>query len=139
MLNLDLEDPVTKRVVSAATMVLIVYCIAVPFFIAVEGLTLVDAIYFTTVSMTSVGYGDITPQTTIGKLFTSVLLLSAVSIFFYHVTHFGQFKEQTIDPHVHRRLQMLRNITALKGGEVEGAQARTIREKMRGRVRTGES
>jgi len=131
MLNLDLEDPVTKRLVSAVTMILIVYCVAVPFFIAVEGLTLVDAIYFTTVSMTSAGYGDIVPHTMIGKLFTSVLLLSAVSIFFYHVTHFGQFKEQTIDPHVHRRLQMLRNITSLKGGDVKGEQMRKIREKMR--------
>ena len=137
MLNLDLEDPVTKRLVSAVTMILIVYCVAVPFFIAVEGLTLVDAIYFTTVSMTSAGYGDIVPHTMIGKLFTSVLLLSAVSIFFYHVTHFGQFKEQTIDPHVHRRLQMLRNITALKGGDVSGVQVRKIREKMR--MRAGES
>jgi len=137
MLNLDVEDPITKRFVSAATMVIIVYCVAVPFFIAVEGLTLVDAIYFTTVSMTSVGYGDIAPHTVLGKLFTSVLLLSAVSIFFYHVTHFGQFKEQTIDPHVHRRLQMLRNITALKGGDVSGVQVRKIREKMR--MRAGES
>ena len=130
---LNFEDPVTRRVVSAGTMILIVYCVAVPFFIVVEGLTLVDAIYFTTVSMTSVGYGDITPHTTIGKLFTSVLLLSGVSIFFYHVTHFGQFKEQTIDPHVHRRLQMLRNITMLKGGEVNSEQHRKIREKMRAR------
>jgi voltage-gated potassium channel len=131
---LSIQDPVTRRVVSAATMVLIVYCVAIPFFMAVEGLTLVDAIYFTTVSMTSAGYGDIVPHTMIGKLFTSVLLLSAVSIFFYHITHFGQFKEQTIDPHVHRRLQMLRNITALKGGELKGAQAQKIREKMRMRA-----
>ncbi len=129
----DLSDPVTKRFLSAASMVLVVYLVAVPFFMVVEGLGLVDSIYFTTVSMTSVGYGDITPHTVVGKLFTSVLLLTAVSIFFYHVTHFGQFREQAIDPHLHKRLEMLRNLTLLQSGVVKEGEARRIRSKMGGK------
>lgn len=130
---LDLSDPVTKRFLSAASMVLVVYCVAVPFFMAVEGLGIVDSIYFTTVSMTSVGYGDITPHTVVGKLFTVALLLTAVSIFFYHITHFGQFKEQAIDPHVHKRLEMLRNLTLLQSGVVKPEEAKRIRSKMGGK------
>jgi voltage-gated potassium channel Kch len=131
----DIEDPVTKRFLSAATMVLVVYCVAVPFFMVVEHLTLVDSIYFTTASMTSVGYGDITPHTVIGKLFTVALLLTAVSIFFYHITHFGQFREQAIDPHVRKRLQMLRNLTSLQTGEVQKEQLKRIRRKMGGKAK----
>lgn len=126
----DLEDPVTKRFLSAATMVFLVYCVAVPFYMVVEHLALVDAIYFTTASMTSVGYGDIVPHTLIGKLFTSALLLAAVSIFFYHITHFGQFRERAIDPHVRKRIEMLRNLTSLQTGNVRKDELKRIRNKM---------
>ena len=129
----EIEDPVTRRFMSAATMVLIVYCVAVPFFMVVEGLTLVDSIYFTTASMTSVGYGDIVPHTVLGKLFTVALLLTAVSIFFYHVTHFGQFREQAIDPHVRKRIEMLRHLTSLQTGEVRKEELKAIRSKIGGK------
>jgi voltage-gated potassium channel Kch len=126
----NLEDPVTKRFLSAATMVLIIYCIAVPFYMMVEHMTLVDSIWFTTGSMTTAGAGNLTPQTTVGKLFTVALLLTAVSIFFYHVTHFGQFSERTIDPHVRKRIEMLRNLTSLQTGPVRKAELKKIRNKM---------
>jgi len=123
-------DPVAKSLLNGVALILILYVIAVPFFIYVEGLTLVEAIYFVTVTITSAGYGDIVPKTDVGRMFTVVLLLSGVSIFFYHVTHIGQFKERTIDPHIQRRLQILRNLTSLQGGEVESAQLKKIKEKM---------
>jgi voltage-gated potassium channel len=131
----DLGDPVTRRFISAATTVLLVYCVAVPLFMVVEGLGLVDSIYFTTVSMTSVGYGDIVPHTVPGKLLTVALLLAAVSIFFYHVTHFGQFRERSIDPHVHKRIEMLRNLTSLQTGEVRPDEVKAIRSKMGGKAK----
>lgn len=119
-----------QTLVLALVMVLMLYVIAVPFYIIVEGLTLVDAVYFVTVSITSVGYGDITPKTDAGKIFSIFLLLSGVSIFFYHITHFGQFKEKAIDPHFQRRLDMLRNLTSLQSGDVEKVEMKKIREKM---------
>lgn len=130
MVNFD--DPVTKRFLSAALMVFIVYCVAVPFYVLVEHMTLVDSIWFTTGSMTTAGAGNLAPQTLLGKLFTVALLLTAVSIFFYHVTHFGQFQEQAIDPHVHKRIEMLRNLTSLQTGEVGKSQLKKIRTKMGG-------
>ncbi|MFH0737772.1 MAG: potassium channel family protein [Candidatus Micrarchaeota archaeon] len=126
-------DPVTGRLLSAAVMFVILYAIAIPFYMVIEGLTLIESIYFVTVSITSAGYGDITPRTDVGRIFTSILLLAGVSIFFYHVTHFGQFKERSIDPHIQRRLQVLRNLTALQTGEVESSQLKKIREKINSR------
>jgi voltage-gated potassium channel len=123
-------DPVAKSLLNGVALILILYVVAVPFFIYIEGLTLIESIYFVTVSITSAGYGDIVPKTDAGRMFTVVLLLAGVSIFFYHVTHIGQFKERMIDPHIQRRLQILRNLTSLQGGEMESAQLKKIKEKM---------
>ena len=52
------------------------------FFYHVEGLPWVDAIYFTSVTLTTVGYGDFVPQTVAGKLFTSVYAFVGIGFFF---------------------------------------------------------
>jgi voltage-gated potassium channel len=127
---MDGSDSNTKRLITGIALILLLYVIAVPFYIYVEGFSLVEAVYFVTVTITTVGYGDITPKTTAGRLFTVALLLSGVSIFFYHVTHFGLFKEKTIDPHVQRRLEVLRSLTALQTGEVKKDEIKKIKEKM---------
>ena len=46
----------------------------------VEDLSWVDSFYFTIVTLTTVGYGDISPQTTGGKVFTMVYLLIGIGI-----------------------------------------------------------
>lgn len=124
------HDENTRRLLIGVAMILIIYIISVPFFMYLEGFTLVDGIYFVTVSITSAGYGDIVPKTTIGRLYASLLLLVGVSIFFYHVTHFGQFKEKAIDPHIQRRLQVLRNLTAMQAGKIEPAKLKKIKDKI---------
>lgn len=44
-------------------------------FYLIESLDFVDSMYLTTVLLTSVGYGDIVPETTVGKMFTTVYVL----------------------------------------------------------------
>jgi hypothetical protein len=41
----------------------------------------VDALYFSTVAITTVGFGDLTPSTDGSKLFTIVYIVSGISIF----------------------------------------------------------
>jgi len=60
---------------------IIIYVIGVLFYRFVEDLRWVDAIYFTTVTLTTLGYGEITPQTDIAKLFTSVYAFLGVGLF----------------------------------------------------------
>lgn len=45
-----------------------------------EGLNTLDALYFSVVSLTTVGYGDFTPETVGGKLFVMVYLLVGIAI-----------------------------------------------------------
>ena len=50
------------------------------FFRQVEDLSWIDSLYFTVITLTTVGYGDISPQTTAGKLFTVLYLLIGIGI-----------------------------------------------------------
>jgi voltage-gated potassium channel Kch len=46
-----------------------------------EGWQWIDSIYFSVVSLTTVGYGDITPVTNGGKIFTMFYLVFGIGIF----------------------------------------------------------
>lgn len=46
-----------------------------------EGWHWLDSMYFSVVSLTTVGYGDITPATTEGKVFTMFYLIFGIGIF----------------------------------------------------------
>ena len=61
-------------------MVLAVIAGGMVFYHYVEDLSWVDSFYFCIVSLTTVGYGDISPKTEIGKLFTSFYLLVGIGI-----------------------------------------------------------
>lgn len=50
------------------------------FYNQVEGFRIVDAFYFSVMTLTTVGYGDITPQTDFGKIFTVVYTLTGIGI-----------------------------------------------------------
>jgi voltage-gated potassium channel len=46
----------------------------------VEKFSWVDAYYFSVITLATVGYGDLTPHTTFGKIFTTFYVLSGVGI-----------------------------------------------------------
>lgn len=50
------------------------------FFHFVEDLGWLDAFYFSTITLTTVGYGDITPQTNAGKLFDIFYIILGIGI-----------------------------------------------------------
>ena len=42
--------------------------------------SIIDALYFSVVTFTTVGYGDLTPKTTVGKIFTVMFALGGIAI-----------------------------------------------------------
>lgn len=56
------------------------------FYAVVEGLRPVDALYFSVMTLTTVGYGDFAPETDVGKLFTAVYALAGVGILLTFIT-----------------------------------------------------
>src|ERR687897_2106272 len=75
-----------RQFVSLAVLAGVAIISGTGFYSLVEGLRLVDALYFSVVTLTTVGYGDFAPETDVGKLFTAVYVLVGVGILLAFVT-----------------------------------------------------
>ena len=56
------------------------------FYSAVEGWRWIDALYFSVATLSTVGYGDLVPQTDLGKIFTICFILVGLGVFVTLVT-----------------------------------------------------
>ena len=56
------------------------------FYRFVEGLHWIDSLYFSVITLTTVGYGDFSPSTNAGKIFTIFYVLVGIGIFVALVT-----------------------------------------------------
>ena len=68
------------------------------FYHIIEKWSYIDALYFSAATMTTVGYGDITPKTFSGKLFTIFFVFAGVGIALYGLSllasHFVEVREE---------------------------------------------
>lgn len=55
-------------------------------FRAIEGWSILDSLYVTVQTVTTVGYGDLTPRTTAGRAFAAVFMLFGVGLVLYALT-----------------------------------------------------
>ena len=51
------------------------------FYWLVEGWSVVDALYFSVMTMSTIGYGDLVPTTTFSKLFTIIFAILSIGVF----------------------------------------------------------
>jgi hypothetical protein len=51
------------------------------FYVLHEGWSIVDALYFCVMTMSTVGYGDLTPTSSLSKIFTIVYSLITIGVF----------------------------------------------------------
>jgi hypothetical protein len=75
----DAAYELTLRECLLLTMVLL-GCGAIAYSYVFEQWTILDSLYFTTVALTTVGYGDITPTTRWGRLFASIFAMGGIVI-----------------------------------------------------------
>ena len=71
------KQPETRALLIAATVLLVVGAV---FYTRVEHWTVLNAVYFCVVTLGTVGYGDITPTTDLGKLFTIFYIIVGLGI-----------------------------------------------------------
>ncbi|MBN2014774.1 MAG: potassium channel family protein [Candidatus Altiarchaeota archaeon] len=76
----------TKNLFYAVILIFLVVVVGTIGYTQLEGLNLVDALYFTIVTVSSVGYGDIKPSTPESKIFTIFLILTGLILLFYLVS-----------------------------------------------------
>lgn len=57
----------------------------------VEGWSWLDSYFFTVVTLSTVGYGNLVPVTPVGKIATTVLIFAGLGIFAAAIQHFSNF------------------------------------------------
>jgi voltage-gated potassium channel len=80
-----LEDPAVQAVLGVASVVIATGTGTV-FYRFVEDLRWIDCLYFSVITLTTVGYGDFAPTTTPGKIFTMVYVVVGIGFFVALVT-----------------------------------------------------
>ncbi len=61
------------------------------FYHNVEGWRYLDSAYYTVVTITTVGYGDFTPQTDLGKIFMMFFAFSGIAVAAYIFSLIGRY------------------------------------------------
>lgn len=105
----------TRQIKIALFATFILVSIGVAGFMILEGLRLVDAIYLTVITLTTVGYGDFSAKSDLGKFFTMGLLLTGFGIVAFGIQATVNF---IISPEVRdlrRKQQLQRIISKLSG------------------------
>ena len=86
-------------------------------FMLLENLSFLDALYFTVVTITTVGYGDITPVTTGGKIFAMIVIIFGISSFVSILTNLFQWFIRRGELNLHRhRMNMLTGVFFTEAG-----------------------
>nr|WP_041095320.1 potassium channel family protein [Paucilactobacillus hokkaidonensis] len=62
-------------------MIAFIFIIGTLFYHNVEKMAYLDALYFSVITLATIGYGDLYPQTDLGKIFTIFYVLIGVGIF----------------------------------------------------------
>lgn len=88
---LDIFTKLPSRIKYAVTVAGVMILIGTIFYHFVEHFAWIDAFYFSTIVLTTVGLGDFFPVTVAGKLFTSFYALLGISVVLYAVTAFGAY------------------------------------------------
>lgn len=114
----DLPE-IVKNLYLSVVLLAIIYVIGTIFYHNVEHWSFLDSVYFITVSLATVGYGDFHPVTNLGKVFTIFLILTGVSIFLSLIYSLAAYRERTFDKEILNRLSIFRNLTAIRGGRYD--------------------
>ncbi|MBU2639646.1 MAG: potassium channel family protein [Nanoarchaeota archaeon] len=89
-----------------AIIILILMVLGTFFYHSVEGWGVIDSFYFSSISLSTRGYGELHPTTTLSKLFTVFYLFIGVTFLLYALSsligYFMQYHEPLIKRKVNR-------------------------------------
>ncbi|MFB6246931.1 MAG: potassium channel family protein, partial [Candidatus Pacearchaeota archaeon] len=79
-----------KLLISLAVLILLI-AVATEFYHRTEGWERFDSAYFSVITFTTIGYGDMVPQTDAGRIGTMVFSLLGIAVAFHFLVLFGGY------------------------------------------------
>ena len=103
------------RAISAIALLAALTLVGAAGFVCLEGLSWSDALYLTVVTLSTVGFGDLAPETGTGRLFTIALIVSGVGVVFYLISRIARDVLEGRLRDLLRRGSRMRKIEKLSG------------------------
>ena len=103
----EMADAQKRRMVYIATIILVLLVGGAAVFHAVEGWSWLDSFYFVTVTLATVGYGDIVPTHALSRAFLIVYVLVGVSTVLYGLTTIAQYYIERREVDFEKRFEKL--------------------------------
>ncbi|MFV0295946.1 MAG: potassium channel family protein, partial [Hyphomicrobiaceae bacterium] len=105
----QLADPEFRNV---SILVVMIILLGTAFYSYAEGWGWLDSMYFSVVTLATVGYGDLAPKTAAGKIFTMIYTFIGLGVFVVFVRHVADslMKQNMKDQERFRRLREIEKI-----------------------------
>ncbi len=81
----------TYRLVQPFGILLCIVIVGIMGYMFIEQASFLDALFMTTISITTVGYGEVVPLSQAGKVFTIIMLITSWGTFAFAITRITQF------------------------------------------------
>ena len=97
------------KIYTAVFLLVVILLIGVSGYKLISGYSLIDALYMTVITMTTVGFGEVVPLDDQSKIFTIFLILASVVIVGYALSVITEYilSKDHIEELKHRKMQKL--------------------------------
>ncbi|MFP4522159.1 MAG: potassium channel family protein [Fibrobacterota bacterium] len=121
---MNINKTISQKVFGAVVLILIIFAIGtIGFYILLDGLTVLDSLYLTVITLTTVGYGDLSPHSNmpadgnpyIIKVFALLLIIVGMGAFLYTIGIITEYLVTGEMSKENRRRKMQRKISTLNG------------------------
>lgn len=114
-------NPAVRKIYWAIAMVTVLMAVGTAGYIVIEGMSFLDALYMTVITITTVGYEEVKALDTGGRIFTMALILTGVGSAFYVFSAItesvvgGQLRDMLGRNAMNRKISQLENHVILCG------------------------
>ncbi len=114
MVSRQRQTTVAGKLAYAVTLLLVIFTIGTMGFHLVEGWNLLDSFYMTLITVTTIGYQEISPLSTAGRLINIMIIVMGVGTVAYTFAAFTQFIVEGEVQRIVGRRRLDKKITAMK-------------------------